>query len=65
MYSNYSIIKTVRQAKNYTQEKLAREINITLKHYQNIENYRNLPNIVIGLKIAKILGVSPYQLWEI
>ena len=62
---NYSIIKTVRQAKGLTQEEIARKIDITLRNYQYIEKGTNIPNVITALKICKLLNVSPFQLWEI
>ncbi|MFZ5944411.1 MAG: helix-turn-helix transcriptional regulator [Bacillota bacterium] len=59
------MIKQLRQEKGLTQETLAKELNITLRHFQNIENGKTTPSVIIGLKIAKILGCDPYDLFII
>lgn len=59
---------TIRQARlnsGYTQEQLARTLNITLRSYIKIEKGENLPSIVTGLRLAFYLGVDPYCLWKI
>jgi len=59
------MIKTLRNKKGYTQEHVARLLDITLRHYINIENGKTVPNIVTGLKLAVILEVDPLILWNI
>ncbi|MBO8161991.1 MAG: helix-turn-helix transcriptional regulator [Thermosipho sp. (in: Bacteria)] len=54
-----------RKEAGYTQEQMARLLNVTLRHYINIEKRKVLPNIVTGLKLAKILKVNPFELWNI
>lgn len=51
----YNNIKELREKKGYTQEKLARETDITLRHLQNIENNRVICSVEIALKIYYIL----------
>jgi len=58
-------LKEFRIKKGYTQEQLARHLNITLRHYQYIEHEKVLPNVIIGLKLAQILGVDPFVLFNI
>ena len=56
-------LKEIRTQKGFTQESLAKALNITLRHYINIEQGKSLPNILTGLLISKLLKVNPYKLW--
>lgn len=58
-------IKDYRIQNNYTQESLARALDITLNHYQKIEYGKSIPNVLIGLNMAKLLKVDPYTLFNI
>ncbi|ACV63430.1 transcriptional regulator, XRE family [Desulfofarcimen acetoxidans DSM 771] len=58
-------IKDYRQKKGYTQEEVARLLDITLRYYQNIERGKQKPNVIIGLNLALILKVNPFKLWKI
>lgn len=58
------MIKENRLKKGYTQESIARELNISLRHYQKIEKYESFPNVIIGIKLAKLLGVNIESLWN-
>ena len=58
-------IKNYREKKGYTQEQVARLLGITLRYYQNIEQGKQKPNIIIGLNLAIILKVDPLKLWKI
>ena len=51
-------IKQIRKEKNITQEQMAQSLNITRQAVSNWENKRNLPDIEILIKIAKVYGVS-------
>lgn len=51
-------IKQIRKEKNITQEQMAQSLNITRQAVSNWENNRNLPDIEILIKIAKVYGVS-------
>ena len=51
-------IKQIRREKNITQEQMAQSLNITRQAVSNWENKRNLPDIEILIKIAKVYGVS-------
>lgn len=52
-------IKEAREKKNLSQEKVSRAINISLKHYQNIEHGVTMPTVNIALHICEILEVDP------
>lgn len=59
-------IKEARVKKGYSQENLARLLEISVRTYQKIEAKEDyLPNIVTGLKLAKLLEVDPYEIWQI
>ena len=57
-------LKINRKKKRYTQEQLARELNITLRQYQNIEYNLVNPNTHTALQLATILNVCPYLLFK-
>ncbi|MDO7906080.1 helix-turn-helix transcriptional regulator [Paenibacillus sp. JX-17] len=57
-------ISAARNAKNLTQEKLSRAINVSLKHYQNIEHGLTMPTVNIALHICEILDVDPREIDE-
>lgn len=59
------MIKELRQKKGYTQEQLARLLDVTLKHYQKIEYNKTIPNVKTGLKLAILLDSNPYKLWNV
>jgi len=56
-------IKEIRQKRNFTQEKLAEMASIEIPSLSNIENGKNYPNHETLQKIAKALGVNPYELY--
>ena len=58
-------IRYYRKLRGLTQEEIARLLNISLNHYYRIEKGKSLPNVVVGLKLAVILNIDPYILWEI
>jgi len=57
-------LKDARRLKKMSQEKLSREVNITLKHYQNIENGLTTPSVKIALHICEVLGIDPREVDE-
>lgn len=56
-------LKELRVAKGYTQEELARKLNIAKMSYQRYEYGERVPNAQIGLKLANLLGVNASDLW--
>ncbi|MGB9856348.1 MAG: helix-turn-helix transcriptional regulator [Caldisericum exile] len=52
------MIKYYRIKNKYTQEELARILNITLRHYQNIESYKSIPNVLTAIKLSKLLNAN-------
>jgi|GEM_PF-3106075 len=61
---NYSLLRQLRQTKGLSQEEVARKIDITLRHFQNIESGKSIPNVFLGLRIARLFVIDPYQLWD-
>jgi transcriptional regulator with XRE-family HTH domain len=57
-------LKDARKSKNLSQERVSREVNITLKHYQNIENGITTPTVTIALHICEVLGIDPREVDE-
>ncbi|MFD2328767.1 helix-turn-helix transcriptional regulator [Cohnella sp. GCM10020058] len=57
-------LKQVRKRFKRTQEEMASLCEISRRHYQNIEYGSSEATIRIGLKIAKVLDVSPYHIKE-
>ncbi|TXK71833.1 helix-turn-helix transcriptional regulator [Paenibacillus sp. N3.4] len=59
-------MKLIEARKNsgITQEKLSREINVTLKHYQNIEHGITVPSVTIALHICEVLEIDPRDIDE-
>ncbi|MEK3686760.1 helix-turn-helix transcriptional regulator [Paenibacillus sp. FSL R10-2736] len=57
-------LSDARTDKNYTQEKLSRLLNVSLKHYQNIEYGITTPAVNIALHICEILEVDPREIDE-
>lgn len=53
-----------RNNKGLTQEQVSRAINVSLKHYQNIEHGITAPTVNIALHICEVLGVDPRDIDE-
>ncbi len=63
---NKSLIKARRIEKGYSQEAVARKLDITLRTYQKIENDESyLPNVITGLQLAYVLRMNPFRLWSV
>ncbi len=65
MDDNYNLLKKIRLSLSISQEELARKLDISLRHYQNIEQEKSIPNIYTALKLCKILKIDPFELWNI
>lgn len=59
------MIKDYRIKNGYTQEDIARILNVSLRYYQLIEKYKLKPNFYIALKLSKILNADPFDLFPI
>lgn len=57
-------LSEARNDKGLTQEQVCRAINISLKHYQNIEHGITSPTVNIALHICEILDVDPREIEE-
>lgn len=60
----YLQLKQAREHKKLSQEKLSRAINVSLKHYQNIEHGITMPTVNIALHICEVLEVDPRDIDE-
>lgn len=58
LYDRTWMVKA-RNILNRTQQEAASDIGISQSYYNKLENGIRLPNVVVGLKICKALGVSP------
>ena len=58
-------MQVYRESKGFTQEELARQLNISLRYYQQLEYQKYRPNVFIALKFSKILNVDPYDIFPI
>ncbi|MEK5440097.1 MULTISPECIES: helix-turn-helix domain-containing protein [Paenibacillus] len=57
-------LKEVREKKKLSQEGVSRAVNISLKHYQNIEHGLTTPTVNIALHICEVLNVDPRKIDE-
>lgn len=58
------MIKELRLKKNYTQDKMADELQISLRHYVRIDNEVSIPRPNIFAKLIKILDMDTIQIGE-
>jgi transcriptional regulator with XRE-family HTH domain len=56
-------IKIVRQRNGLTQDQLAEQVGLSPKYISGIERGVENPTMDILLRVAKILGVEPYDLF--
>lgn len=56
-------VKYYRIKKKLTQEEVARQLNISLRQFQNIESGKNATNIYTAIKLSKLLGTNVYSLF--
>lgn len=54
-----------REYQGISQRELARKVGITSAAMSGIERGVHLPNVLLAIRIAKALGVSTEQLWEV
>lgn len=57
-------LRDARKLKQLSQEKVSRLVNISLKHYQNIEYGIAMPTVNIALHICEVLEVDPRTIEE-
>jgi len=58
-------IKVYRAMNDWTQEELARRVNVTRKTINTIENRKFIPSAYLALKIARAFGVSVEDVFQI
>ena len=58
-------IKVYRAMHDWTQEELARRVDVTRKTINTIENQKYVPSTYLALKIAHAFGVSVEDLFQI
>ena len=58
-------IKVYRAMRDWTQEELARRVDVTRKTINTIENRKFVPSAYLALKIARAFGVSVEELFQI
>jgi putative transcriptional regulator len=58
-------IKVYRAMNDWTQEELARRVNVTRKTINTVENGKFIPSAYLALKIAKAFGVSVEEIFQI
>ena len=58
-------IKVYRAINDWTQEELARRVNVTRKTINTVENGKYVPSAYLALKIARAFGVPVEELFQI
>ena len=58
-------IKVFRAMNNWTQEELARRVNVTRKTINTVENRIFFPSAYLAIKIARAFGVSVEEVFQI
>jgi putative transcriptional regulator len=58
-------IKVYRAMNDWTQEELARRVNVTRKTINTIENRKFIPSAYLALKIARAFGVLVEDVFQI
>ena len=58
-------IKVYRAMNDWTQEELARQVNVTRKTINTVENRKFIPSAYLALKIAKAFGVTVEEVFQI
>ncbi|CAM3465441.1 MULTISPECIES: helix-turn-helix domain-containing protein [Paenibacillus] len=57
-------LKEAREKKKLSQESVSRAVNISLRHYQNIEGGITIPAVNIAHHICEVLKVDPRKIDE-
>ena len=58
-------IKVYRAMNDWTQEELARRVNVTRKTINTVENRKFIPSAYLALKIARAFGVTVEDIFQI
>lgn len=57
-------LKEYRKHLCLTQQEVATKAKIPLRSYQSYEQGERLPNVKVGMRIAKALKTYPNELWQ-
>lgn len=55
-------IKELRERKDWTQEELAKKINVSQAAIAQYETGRKIPTIIVGVKLAQVLNTTCEEL---
>ena len=55
---NNKLLKNHRLSKNLTQKELAKQLNISERHYRYIESGKRNPSIKLALRLCEILEID-------
>jgi putative transcriptional regulator len=58
-------LKVYRAMNNWTQEELARRVDVTRKTINTVENGKFIPSAYLALKIARAFGVPVEEVFQI
>ena len=58
-------IKVERAKKNWTQEELAKKIDVSRQSINSIETGKFIPSTVLALKMAKVFGTTVEILFQL
>jgi putative transcriptional regulator len=58
-------IKIYRKKSNFTQEELAKRLNVTRQTINAIENNKYNPTLELAMKLARVLDTTVEDLFEI
>ncbi len=62
MYQNK--VKELRELSKLSQEKLARIVEVSRETIRNIEKGKQVPNVILAIKIAEVLGGEIEKMFE-
>ncbi|WP_430967493.1 helix-turn-helix transcriptional regulator [Spongiimicrobium sp. 2-473A-2-J] len=58
-------IKEYRKINNFSQQKLASILNISRQTLSNIKNQKQVPSLIIGLKLSRVFSVDVNGLFQL
>lgn len=59
-----SHLREARIQKGYSQEHLARDANVSKETIRNIEKGHSVPNVLLGITLAGLLGWAVHELFK-
>ena len=59
-----NVIKKIRKSNGYTQEKLAEEVEVSVRYVSNIEQDNSKPSYEVLIKICNVFNVSLDQIFS-